>query len=99
MQGIAHSFLELASRHYPERLETFYVVGAPPLFSILWNAVYPLVDSRTRTKIRFLPCALPQSPACVGCLAVTGVAAHLIVRRHRSTFAPTHARQSSLHWQ
>jgi hypothetical protein len=57
MQGMAHTFLDLAARHYPERLGTFFLVDAPSIFVTLWNALLPFIDPVTRKKIRFLPCA------------------------------------------
>lgn len=78
MQAVAHTFLELASRHYPERLGTFYLVDAPSIFTLLWNALQPFIDPATRTKIRLIPCA----PTCPSSLAF---GAQFIARvpRHR----------------
>ena len=52
---IARDFLELASHHYPERLGCFIVIDAPRVFSLLWSALKPLVDVKTKEKIKFLP--------------------------------------------
>ncbi|CAL8471490.1 g11032 [Coccomyxa elongata] len=51
---IANTFLELSSKHYPERLGAFMVVGAPFIFNGLWSVLQPLVDSVTRRKIHML---------------------------------------------
>ena len=56
-QSLSQAFLELASKHYPERLHTFYLVAAPAIFSVLWNSTQPLVDATTRAKIKLIPYA------------------------------------------
>ena len=58
LQGIAQSFLDLLGKHYPERLQTFYLVDAPAMFSMLWSTILPLVDHATRAKVKFLPYVL-----------------------------------------
>jgi hypothetical protein len=57
VQGTAKAFLDLAAKHYPERLQQFLIVHAPKVFSVLWNAVQPFVDPVTKQKIRFAPYA------------------------------------------
>lgn len=56
MQGIAKAFVDLGTKHYPERMQKFWIVGAPAVFSILWNAIIPFVDEVTKSKIVMLPC-------------------------------------------
>jgi CRAL/TRIO domain len=56
MQGAAKAFVDLAAKHYPERLQKFWIVGAPKLFSVLWNAIQPFVDPVTKSKVGFYPC-------------------------------------------
>lgn len=40
--------------HWPERLAAAVIVDAPLVFQVLWSAVSPLLDEKTRSKIRFL---------------------------------------------
>ena len=53
--GTGRSFLNLAANHYPERLSCFLFVDAPFVFRQLWNLLQPLVDPRTKHKLRVLP--------------------------------------------
>lgn len=55
MRSIAKEFLNLAANHYPERLGCFIVVDAPRIFSMMWAAIRPIVDVKTKEKIVFLP--------------------------------------------
>lgn len=55
VQGIAKAFVELGTKHYPERMQKFWIVGAPAIFSVLWNAVVPFIDEVTKSKIVMLP--------------------------------------------
>lgn len=54
---MAKAFVDLGTKHYPERMQKFWIVGAPAIFSVLWNAIIPFVDDVTRSKIVMLPCA------------------------------------------
>jgi hypothetical protein len=58
VQGTAQAFLELAQKHYPERLQKLLIVNAPKVFSVIWNTVLPIMDPTTRQKIVFVPCDL-----------------------------------------
>lgn len=40
--------------HYPERSGTIFVINVPSWFSIIWNAVKPMVDDVTKKKIKIL---------------------------------------------
>uniref|UniRef100_A0A0D6QZ28 CRAL-TRIO domain-containing protein n=1 Tax=Araucaria cunninghamii TaxID=56994 RepID=A0A0D6QZ28_ARACU len=40
--------------NYPEKTETYYIVNAPYVFSACWKVVRPLLQERTRRKIRVL---------------------------------------------
>lgn len=40
--------------NYPEKTETYYIVNAPYIFSACWKAVKPLLQERTRKKVRVL---------------------------------------------
>lgn len=51
---LAKMFLDISEKHYPERLAEFFVISAPSMFNMLWNAIQPWVDPYTREKIRFL---------------------------------------------
>lgn len=53
--GIAKAFLSLAGNHYPERLGTKIVLGAPGIFSAFWSVVKPFVDPVSQRKMRFWP--------------------------------------------
>jgi CRAL/TRIO domain len=59
MQGVAKAFLELASKHYPERLGMFVIVGAPAIFKGLYNALQPFLDPVTKQKILLIQCVPP----------------------------------------
>lgn len=47
--------MELAAKHYPERLQRILIVNAPKVFSVLWNAVQRFVDPVTKHKVSFVP--------------------------------------------
>eukprot|EP00892_Ulva_mutabilis_P012237 jgi/Ulvmu1/9386/UM051_0013.1 len=53
--GVAKAFVDLGTKHYPERMQKFWIVGAPAIFSVLWNAIIPFVDEITKSKIVMLP--------------------------------------------
>ncbi|MEW5311623.1 MAG: hypothetical protein WDW38_003322 [Sanguina aurantia] len=40
--------------HYPERLHMCFIVDAPSIFSFLWSALWPFMDSVTRKKVTFI---------------------------------------------
>ncbi|WOK92648.1 phosphatidylinositol/phosphatidylcholine transfer protein SFH11-like [Canna indica] len=40
--------------NYPEKTQTYYVVNAPYIFSTCWKVVKPLLQERTRRKVRIL---------------------------------------------
>ncbi|THU64019.1 hypothetical protein C4D60_Mb01t22010 [Musa balbisiana] len=40
--------------NYPEKTETYYIVNAPCIFSACWKVVKPLLQERTRRKVRIL---------------------------------------------
>ncbi|KAG1364309.1 putative Phosphatidylinositol/phosphatidylcholine transfer protein SFH6 [Cocos nucifera] len=40
--------------NYPEKTETYYIVNAPYIFSACWKVVKPLLQERTRRKVRVL---------------------------------------------
>ncbi|KAJ3693219.1 hypothetical protein LUZ60_008699 [Juncus effusus] len=40
--------------NYPEKTETYYIVNAPYIFSTCWKVVKPLLQDRTRKKIKVL---------------------------------------------
>ncbi|KAL8462198.1 hypothetical protein ACS0TY_032501 [Phlomoides rotata] len=40
--------------NYPEKTETYYIVNAPYIFSSCWKVVRPLLQERTRKKVRLL---------------------------------------------
>jgi hypothetical protein len=40
--------------NYPEKTETYYIVNAPYIFSACWKVVKPLLQERTRKKIKVL---------------------------------------------
>ncbi|XP_074563211.1 phosphatidylinositol/phosphatidylcholine transfer protein SFH2-like [Curcuma longa] len=40
--------------HYPEKTETYYIVNAPYIFSACWKVVKPLLQERTRRKVKVL---------------------------------------------
>ncbi|KAJ4980779.1 hypothetical protein NE237_031616 [Protea cynaroides] len=40
--------------NYPEKTDTYYVVNAPYIFSACWKVVKPLLQERTRKKIKVL---------------------------------------------
>ncbi|KAF8031736.1 hypothetical protein BT93_D0831 [Corymbia citriodora subsp. variegata] len=40
--------------NYPEKTETYYIVNPPLIFSACWKVVKPLLQERTRRKIRVL---------------------------------------------
>ncbi|XP_010929043.2 phosphatidylinositol/phosphatidylcholine transfer protein SFH2 [Elaeis guineensis] len=40
--------------NYPEKTETYYIVNAPCIFSACWKVVKPLLQERTRRKVRVL---------------------------------------------
>ena len=67
VQTVAHTFLDLASRHYPERLGTFYLIDAPSIFNVLYSALMPFIDPATRSKIRLIPCAPAHNPSPFVC--------------------------------
>lgn len=48
-------FLDLASKHYPERLGCFVLCGTPAIFKTLWHAILPFVDPVTKEKIKLIP--------------------------------------------
>jgi len=50
-------------RHYPERLGTAYMIGAPFVFGAFWSVINGLLDERTRSKVSFLPRAEPEGIA------------------------------------
>jgi CRAL/TRIO domain len=56
VQGVAKAFLELASKHYPERLGMFVIIGAPVIFKGLYNALQPFLDPVTKQKILLIQC-------------------------------------------
>ncbi|KAJ3698266.1 hypothetical protein LUZ61_001971 [Rhynchospora tenuis] len=40
--------------NYPEKTETYYIVNAPYIFSACWKVVKPLLQERTRKKVKVL---------------------------------------------
>ncbi|KAL3614709.1 hypothetical protein CASFOL_041466 [Castilleja foliolosa] len=40
--------------NYPEKTETYYIVNAPYIFSACWKVVRPLLQERTRKKVKVL---------------------------------------------
>ncbi|PSR85410.1 Phosphatidylinositol/phosphatidylcholine transfer protein [Actinidia chinensis var. chinensis] len=41
--------------NYPEKTDKYYVVNAPYICSACWKVVRPLLQERTRDKVKFLP--------------------------------------------
>lgn len=56
--GEVVDFVKRASQftgaHYPERSGSIYVINVPSWFSVIWNAVKPMVDDVTKKKITIL---------------------------------------------
>jgi hypothetical protein len=44
----------IMAAHYPERSGSIFVINVPTWFSVIWNAVRPLVDEVTQKKITIL---------------------------------------------
>eukprot|EP00299_Pterocystis_sp_00344_P007534 c2483_g1_i1.p1 GENE.c2483_g1_i1~~c2483_g1_i1.p1 ORF type:complete len:444 (+),score=96.22 c2483_g1_i1:52-1383(+) len=42
------------TNYYPERLYKLMIVNAPSVFNFVWKTIEPLLDQRTRDKIKFL---------------------------------------------
>jgi hypothetical protein len=40
--------------NYPEKTETYFIVNAPYVFSACWKVVKPLLQERTKRKIKVL---------------------------------------------
>jgi hypothetical protein len=40
--------------HYPERSGSIYLINVPSWFSVIWNAVKPMVDDVTKKKITIM---------------------------------------------
>jgi hypothetical protein len=40
--------------NYPEKTETYYVVNVPYIFSACWKVVKPLLQERTKKKVKVL---------------------------------------------
>jgi len=51
---IFRTVLNIDANHYPERLDTLYIVNAPWLFKPLWAVISPWLDPLTRAKFRIL---------------------------------------------
>ena len=54
IDAVKHPCLTLL-RHYPERLGTCYLIGAPFVFRAFWTLLEKLLDDRTRGKVVLLP--------------------------------------------
>ncbi|XP_066324170.1 phosphatidylinositol/phosphatidylcholine transfer protein SFH2-like [Miscanthus floridulus] len=62
--GVGHSTYDKASiltsistvddLNYPEKTETYYVVNVPYIFSACWKVVKPLLQERTKKKVKVL---------------------------------------------
>ncbi|CAL4889353.1 unnamed protein product [Urochloa decumbens] len=62
--GVGHSTYDKASMltsistvddlNYPEKTETYYVVNVPYIFSACWKVVKPLLQERTKKKVKVL---------------------------------------------
>lgn len=51
---VSMQFLHIMQSHYPERLGVAIAYRAPKMFSFLWKALLPMMDSLTRSKVVFV---------------------------------------------
>ncbi|MEW5306164.1 MAG: hypothetical protein WDW36_008651 [Sanguina aurantia] len=52
--SVSLATLRVLVDHYPERLHMCFIVDAPSIFSLLWSALWPFMDSVTRNKVSFI---------------------------------------------
>ncbi|KXZ55859.1 hypothetical protein GPECTOR_2g1410 [Gonium pectorale] len=52
--SVSMATLRILADHFPERLHRCFFIDAPSIFSFLFNALWPFVDSVTRQKIVFI---------------------------------------------
>lgn len=52
--SVCKEMINIMSNHYPERLGACYIVDSPFIFSMLWKAIKPFINSATRAKVHFV---------------------------------------------
>ena len=57
------SLATMLTNHYPERLDQFYMVGAPAVFWGLWRLMQPFIVPGVKAKIRFVRGSAPPELA------------------------------------
>ncbi|XP_066316253.1 phosphatidylinositol/phosphatidylcholine transfer protein SFH1-like [Miscanthus floridulus] len=53
-KSILTSISTVDDLNYPEKTETYYVVNVPYIFSACWKVVKPLLQERTKKKVKVL---------------------------------------------
>lgn len=51
---MASTVISTIQDHFPERLGLMILVNPPKIFSFLWKLISPVVDARTKSKVRFV---------------------------------------------
>lgn len=52
--SVSRRTMAALSHHHPERLGKAYIVDAPTVFWLLFNALWPFIDAATRGKVHFV---------------------------------------------
>jgi hypothetical protein len=59
------SLATMLANHYPERLDVFYMVGAPAVFWGLWRMMQPFIVPGVKAKIKFVKACAPELAAFI----------------------------------
>lgn len=68
--AVTKQSISVLQNHYPERLGHAVVVQPPCIFKLAWNALYPFLDSETRSKIMFVKCGTDVVRSLKGVLGI-----------------------------
>jgi CRAL/TRIO domain len=50
----ASGLVDILQRQYPERCGRLFIVQPPTAFWVVWNLIWPFLNSRTRAKVEML---------------------------------------------
>lgn len=62
VRRVGKELMQIPQDHYPETMGALYVFNPPKVFSIVWSIAQPMLNERTRAKIKFVNSITRDNP-------------------------------------